>query len=114
MRIPGNLPLNLGNITSPGELGGLSGARGSAQAPKTAAPVSGQGSFAETIQSTVEQVNAIQANADTMAQKLATGDVEDIHQVLMALNHASDAFGVTVQVRNKVVEAYQEIMRMQV
>ncbi len=114
MRIPGNMPLNLGNLTTPGDIGGLTGIRNGAQTPPQAAPVSGQGSFAETIKSTVEQVNAIQANADTMAQKLATGDVEDIHQVLMALDHASNAFGVTVQVRNKVVEAYQEIMRMQV
>lgn len=70
--------------------------------------------FGDMMKDAVSEVNNLQGNADTLAQKLATGDVQDIHQVMLALNKASSAFGLTVQVRNKAVEAYQEIMRMQV
>lgn len=71
-------------------------------------------SFGDTLKDAVGSVNELQGNADNMAQKLATGDVQDIHQVMLALNKASNAFGLTMQVRNKAVEAYQDIMRMQV
>jgi flagellar hook-basal body complex protein FliE len=60
------------------------------------------------------EVNQLQRNADDMAVKLATGDVEDIHKAMIAMNKAKLAFDFTIQVRNKVIEAYQEIMRMQV
>ena len=60
------------------------------------------------------QVNNLQQQADDMAVKLATGDVEDVHKAMIAMNKARLAFDFTLQVRNKVVEAYQEIMRMQV
>lgn len=70
--------------------------------------------FADMMKDAVSEVNNLQGNADTLAQKLATGDVQDIHQVMLALNKASSAFGLTVQVRNKALDAYQEIMRMQV
>lgn len=75
--------------------------------------VTGAG-FGDTIGQALQNVNNLQAGADTLAQKLATGDVQDIHEVMLALNQASMAFDLTAQVRNKVVEAYQEVMRMQV
>jgi flagellar hook-basal body complex protein FliE len=48
-----------------------------------------------------------------MVEKVAQGE-EDIHNAFIALEKADLALGIAVQVRNKVVEAYQEIMRMQV
>ena len=48
-----------------------------------------------------------------MTNKLITGEVEDLHQVMIAAQKASITLDLTIQVRNKVVEAYQEIMRMQ-
>jgi flagellar hook-basal body complex protein FliE len=74
----------------------------------------GNESFGSTIKNAIGEVNSLQDNADQLAQKLATGDVQDIHQVMLALDKASVAFGATVQVRNKAIESYQEIMRMQV
>lgn len=71
-------------------------------------------SFGETLRKALENVNDVQADADQLSQKLATGDVQDVHQVMVALEKASTAFGLTMQVRNKVVDAYQEIMRMQI
>jgi flagellar hook-basal body complex protein FliE len=75
--------------------------------------VSGPG-FGDTVVQALQNVNNLQAGADDLANKLATGDVQDVHQVMLALNQASMAFDLTAQVRNKVVEAYQEVMRMQV
>jgi flagellar hook-basal body complex protein FliE len=75
--------------------------------------VSGTG-FGEHLADAIDGVNRLQSGADGLVQKLAAGDVQDVHQVMLALNQASNAFGLTVQVRNKALEAYQEIMRMQV
>ncbi len=71
-------------------------------------------SFGQTMKKVLGEVNSLQQNADTQAIKLATGDVEDVHKAMIAMNKAKLAFDLTLQVRNKVVEAYQEIMRMQV
>ena len=49
-----------------------------------------------------------------MSAKLATGKIEDISQVTIAAEKASIALQLTMQVRNKVMDAYQEVMRMQV
>lgn len=86
--------------------------------PASAEGVSGEGtgevSFGSSMKKALGQVNELQKNADDMAVKLATGDVEDVHKAMLAMQKAKLAFDFTVQVRNKVIEAYQEIMRMQV
>lgn len=69
--------------------------------------------FGEVIKKAVKQVNTMQTEADTMANQLATGDVEDVHKAMLSMQKAKLALDFTVQVRNKAVEAYQEIMRMQ-
>lgn len=71
-------------------------------------------SFKDTIKKAVRGVNELQNQADNMAQKLATGDLEDVHEAMLAMNKAKTAFDFTVTVRNKALEAYQEIMRMQI
>lgn len=71
-------------------------------------------SFKDTIKKALGGVNNLQQQADNMAEKLATGDLEDVHQAMLAMNKAKTAFDFTVTVRNKVLEAYQEIMKMQV
>ncbi|MGB3261796.1 flagellar hook-basal body complex protein FliE, partial [Paenisporosarcina sp.] len=50
---------------------------------------------------------------DKLTNQLVTGEVKDIHEVMIASQKASLSLQLTVQVRNKVVEAYQEVMRMQ-
>jgi flagellar hook-basal body complex protein FliE len=62
----------------------------------------------------IGEVNALQANAGEMVQRFAAGDRMDVHQVMIALEQASTAMQLTLQVRNKLVEAYQEVIRMQV
>ena len=53
-------------------------------------------------------------HADALGQQVATGQLQDIHQFMAASTKASLAVELTVAVRNKAVEAYQEIMRMQI
>ena len=62
----------------------------------------------------VEQVNQSQAKADQMVEALALGEPVEVHQVMIALNEASNALNLTLQVRNKALEAYQEVMRLQI
>lgn len=71
-------------------------------------------SFGDAIKGALNKVSELQQKADDQAVKLATGDVEDIHQAMIAMNKAKLAFDFTLQVRNKVIEAYQEVMRTQV
>lgn len=70
--------------------------------------------FGDTIKKAVSQVNELQSEADQVANRLAAGDAVEIHQAMIAMQKASTALQFTVQVRNKIIEAYQEIMRMQV
>ncbi|MCW3488749.1 flagellar hook-basal body complex protein FliE [Dethiobacter alkaliphilus] len=84
------------------------------QQPAAAAPENKAAEgFAGTLHKALGEVNQLQVNADEAAQKLAMGEAEDIHQVMIAMEQAKMAMQLTVQVRNKVVEAYQEVSRMQ-
>lgn len=70
--------------------------------------------FSEVLKQAIGEVNGLQQQSDQMKTQLLTGQVDDIHQVMIAAEKADLAFQLTVQIRNKVIEAYQEIMRMQV
>jgi len=74
----------------------------------------GTSSFGVSIREAVEQVNNLQTEANSLAEKFAVGDPVDTHEVMLAMQKASLALQLSVQVRNKVIEAYQEIMRMQI
>jgi len=80
---------------------------------KQASPA-GEGGFGNTMRDALSKVNDLQSQADQLASKLAAGDAVEIHQAMIAMQKASTALQFTIQVRNKIVEAYQEIMRMQV
>jgi flagellar hook-basal body complex protein FliE len=78
--------------------------------------VSGEGGadFASFFQNALQEVNKLQLDADAANVKLAAGKIEDIAPVVIATEKASIALQLTVQVRNKIVEAYNDVMRMQV
>jgi len=71
-------------------------------------------SFASTLKDAVNQVNAAQKESDHKMQELATGKSQNIHETMIAAEKADIALRLMVQVRNKMIEAYQEMMRMQV
>ena len=70
--------------------------------------------FSQAIKKAVGEVSNLSNEADKLAVNLASGDVEDVHKAMIAMQKAKLALDFTIQVRNKVIEAYQEIMRMQV
>ena len=71
-------------------------------------------SFADTLAQSLDKVNTLQKKADVAIQDFITGDTQNIHETMLAVGKADLAFRLTMQVRNKMVEAYQEVMRMQV
>jgi len=70
--------------------------------------------FGDALQEALQQVSDIQAQAGDEVQKVLTGDVTDVHSAMIAVQKADISFQMMMQVRNKIVSAYQEIMRMQV
>ena len=71
-------------------------------------------SFADTLKDAVNSVNQLSLDADAKAQALATGKTDDIAGVMIATEKADIALRAMVQVRNKIIDAYQDIMKMQV
>ncbi len=71
-------------------------------------------SFKDVCAEYLKDVNSLQKNADEMAGKVATGEVENLHEIVIALNEAELSFKLMMQVRNKLVSAYKEIMQMRV
>ncbi len=71
-------------------------------------------SFGDALKESMNEVNDLQLDADKSIEALVSGQNKDIHGTMIALSKADLAFRMTVQVRNKVLDAYQEVMRMQV
>ncbi len=86
----------------------------SAAAPKTASVSSSDGSFKELFDKAINDLNTSQLNANGNVQKFLTGEVQDLHTVMIAMEEARLSMQLAVEVRNKLVEAYQELSRMQV
>ena len=85
-----------------------------AKAPRISEVDRAEGDFAKMIGELVSQVQEQQTAADLATQKLHTGEGMDLHEAMVALEQANISLRFLVQVRNKALDAYQEIMRMQV
>ena len=71
-------------------------------------------SFGRVLQQSIDQVNRLQLEADASINDLATGKKTDIHQTMIAVEKASVSFELLMQIRNKVLSAYDKLMRTQV
>lgn len=71
-------------------------------------------SFGDFLLDSISQVDQLQKTADIEMQKLASGEQKNLHETLMAVEKADIAFKTMNQVRMKIVDAYREIMRMQI
>ena len=71
-------------------------------------------SFSEMLSSSITEVNGLQRDADTAIQKLVSGKSKNLHETLLAVEKADIAFKAMNQVRMKVIDAYKEVMRMQI
>lgn len=92
----------------------LSGTTGTITSTPASANHDNATSFAETLQKAFDKINQMQLDSAELARQFAAGETDDLVRVVTAAEEASIALQLAVQVRNKVVEAYQEIMRMQV
>ena len=81
-------------------------------APQSAAATAGGDDFAALLQTALGGVNRDQAVARAAEQALATGQVTDVSQVVVASEQARLSLDLTIAMRNKLLDAYQEIMRM--
>lgn len=75
---------------------------------------SGSGSFGEILSQAISDTNKLQQQSNEEVQKLLSGEVQDIHTALIAVQKADLSFQMMMQVKNKLVAAYEEVMRMQV
>lgn len=71
-------------------------------------------SFEDTLKGFLGDVNSMQNEADASIEKFAAGEVKDVHQVMTAVSEARTSFNLMLEIRNKTLDAYQELMRMQV
>ncbi len=83
---------------------GSSGTTGTAGSP----------GFMDSLKSAIGNVNDAQMEASRAVGALMTGDTQDIHRTMVALQQADVSFQLMMQVRNKLVAAYEEIQRMQI
>jgi flagellar hook-basal body complex protein FliE len=74
----------------------------------------GQSSFKDILTNAVSEVQKLQDEADITIKKLVSGEVKDVSEVMVAVQRADTAFQTLMAVRNKVITAYEEIMRMQI
>jgi flagellar hook-basal body complex protein FliE len=70
--------------------------------------------FAQMLNDALIQVDALQKEGDVAAVGMATGQIEDAHTAIIALQKAQLSLSLTVEVRNKILDAYNEVMRMQI
>ncbi len=90
-----------------GSLGGGS-ATAAVQAPTNAAG----STFADVLTQSIGQLQGLQKTSDTMATQAATGDLQDVHDYMIAASEARLATDAVVTIKNKAVEAFNDIMRM--
>jgi len=95
----------------------IDGASRVALAPAAAAsnsvkPAAAQKQFAAFLKEALNNVNDAQIQADTLTEKLVRGENVQLHDVMIAAQKASITLQLTLEIRNKAIEAYQEMMRM--
>ena len=95
-------------LTGPNEIE-LQGPARTAESPEAQGP-----SFADTLKESIAEVNGLQLQADAAIQELAVGNSTDVQGTIMAIGRADVSFKLMMEVRNKIISAYQEVMRTQV
>ncbi|MBF8275326.1 MAG: fliE [Candidatus Brocadiaceae bacterium] len=73
----------------------------------------GKDSFKKTLGGFISEVNDLQSKANESIENFATGKVENVHEVMIAMSKAEISFKFMMEARNKLIETYKEVMRMQ-
>jgi flagellar hook-basal body complex protein FliE len=93
---------SLGSVDPRAAYGGTN----TVQNPKT--------SFVDQLKNAMSEVNELQTQRETMVEQMVTGEATEVHDVMIAAKESQLAFELLLEIRNKLLESYQEIMRMQV
>jgi flagellar hook-basal body complex protein FliE len=72
-----------------------------------------RGGFEDALRNAIDQVQELQSNSDQQVRSLLQGERGDVHTVMIAIEKADVAFQLMMQVRNKIVNAYQQVSQMQ-
>ena len=102
-----DMTIKSAGLSSVGDLTGISAG---------VSPVGGHGNgggFLSSLKDAIAQVNEVQLDASQAVDKFVSGDSDNVHQMMMALQKADVSFQLMMQVRNKLVAAYEDIQRMQ-
>lgn len=83
-----------------------------AQAAEPATPTGPAGHFTDALKTALDQVSQTQDKAEGLSEAYQRGEVTDVAKVMLARQEAGVAFEATLQVRNRLLSAYQDIMRM--
>ncbi len=70
--------------------------------------------FGQMLKESIDRVNSLQKEAESAIKGLAKGELKNVHDAMIAIEKANVSFNLMLQVRNKLVQAYEEIMRMQI
>lgn len=92
----------------------LKRASDSARSSESQSVDSGKSEFLDLLEKGIQEVNSSSLEAEKSSMDLATGKSSNIHETMLAVAKAELGFNMMVQMRNKMIEAYQEVMRMQV
>lgn len=101
------MSIGISSLNSVVHSSGIQGAGAAVSTPKSG------GGFASVLEGAIQSVEQTGRQADTAIQNFLNGDGEELHNVALSVQRASLAFDLGLQVRNKVVSAYEEVMRMQ-
>ncbi len=102
--------MNLSPVSSAASSGAAASMRGGT-AP---VPGSGAGGFARLLTNFLGDAGAQQAHAEQAVHNLAAGKADNVHNVMLSMAKADLSFHLVLEIRNRLSDAYQEIMRMQV
>ena len=103
--------MSMKNITLETQIPDLSGKFSGGQIDR---PGAAARSFGDVLKDSIGEVNTLQKAADEAVKQMAAGEERNIHQTMIALEKANISFQLMIQIRNKIVSAYQEVMRVQV
>jgi len=101
----------LQNIPQVPSLSPVSGSANSAQG--SASGAQGEVAFGDLLKQALQEVNQVSAQADVESRNLMTGESADMHTAMLAVQKADLSFQMMMAVRSKLIDAYREVMRMQ-
>lgn len=100
-------PIGIKAVAAGSPLTDVSGAAGTVAKPAG-------GGFLSLLKDVIAEVNEVQLEANRAVDRLITGESQNVHETMIALQKADVSFQLMMQIRNKLVSAYEEIQRMQI